>query len=167
MTLKIVQGDINQMETDAIVNAANRDLRQGAGVCGAIYKAAGEEEMREATRGLGPIETGQAVITPGFNLPAKYVIHTPGPVYKDGNQGEEEALIASYKNSLALAKENSCKSVSFPLISSGIYGYPLDEALEVAIRTLEEVSNDLGLEAYLVLFGSDLMARAQEVRGRV
>lgn len=115
-----VQNDITKMETDAIVNAANRRLRVGGGVCGAIFRAAGVEKLQAACNGLGPIETGQAVITDGFHLPAKYIIHTAGPIYQGGNHGEEALLRACYMNSLQLAKEHGCKSIAFPLISSGI-----------------------------------------------
>jgi O-acetyl-ADP-ribose deacetylase (regulator of RNase III) len=128
MPLTIVRQDITKMKADAIVNAANTDLAMGGGVCGAIFKAAGTDKLQAACDKLSPIQTGDAVITPGFKLPAKYVIHAARPVYRYGKHGEEELLRAAYTNSLKRAVENGCESVAFPLISSGIYGYPKDEA---------------------------------------
>ncbi len=148
-----VQNDITKMETDAIVNAANRRLRVGGGVCGAIFRAAGVEKLQAACNGLGPIETGQAVITDGFHLPAKYIIHTAGPIYQGGNHGEEALLRACYMNSLQLAKEHGCKSIAFPLISSGIYGYPKEEALRVAEEAIGDFLTSNEMDVYLVLFG--------------
>ena len=157
MPLRIVSNDITKMDVDAIVNAANTGLRMGGGVCGAIFGAAGASELQTACDKLAPIETGGAVVTPGFALPAKYVIHTAGPVYRDGKHGEEALLRACYTNSLNLAKENGCKSVAFPLISSGIYGYPKDEALSVATSAIGEwlIENDdeNDMDVSLVLFG--------------
>lgn len=154
MPLTIVQQDITKMKTDAIVNAANTALQMGGGVCGAIFKAAGPAALQAACDKLAPIQTGEAVITPGFGLPAKYVIHTAGPVYRDGKQGEAELLRACYRNALKRAAENGCRSVAFPLISSGIYGYPKAEALRVAtgaIRGFLE-DTDYDLEVSLVVF---------------
>lgn len=148
-----VQNDITKMETDAIVNAANRQLRMGGGVCGAIFRAAGVEKLQAACNGLGPIETGQAVITDGFHLPAKYIIHTAGPIYQGGTHGEEALLRACYMNSLQLAKEHGCKSIAFPLISSGIYGYPKEEALRVAEEAIGDFLTSNEMDVYLVLFG--------------
>ncbi|MGI6348897.1 MAG: macro domain-containing protein [Eubacteriaceae bacterium] len=148
-----VQNDITKMETDAIVNAANRRLRVGGGVCGAIFRAAGVEKLQAACNGLGPIETGQAVITDGFHLPAKYIIHTAGPIYQGGTHGEEALLRACYMNSLELAKEHGCKSIAFPLISSGIYGYPKEEALRVAEEAIGDFLTSNEMDVYLVLFG--------------
>jgi O-acetyl-ADP-ribose deacetylase (regulator of RNase III) len=148
-----VQNDITKMETDAIVNAANRRLRVGGGVCGAIFRAAGVEKLQAACNGLGPIETGQAVITDGFKLPAKYIIHTAGPIYQGGTHGEEALLRSCYMNSLQLAKEHGCKSIAFPLISSGIYGYPKEEALSVAEEAIGDFLTSNEMDVYLVLFG--------------
>ena len=131
--MKIVQGDITKLAVDAIVNAANQMMLGGGGVDGAIHRAAGEElfdaclkvpEVRPDVR----CPTGEARITPGFRLPAKFVIHTVGPVYRDGQHGEPEKLADCYRNSLALAVENGCKSVAFPCISTGVYGYPIEDA---------------------------------------
>lgn len=138
MSLEIISQDITSLKVDAIVNAANKELQMGGGVCGAIFRAAGASKLEEACRDLAPIITGEAVITPGFSLPAKYIIHTAGPVYKDGNSGEKNQLRAAYLNSLELAREQNVKSIAFPLISSGIYGYPKDQAKEVAISAIEE-----------------------------
>ena len=141
--MKIVQGDITTLEVDAIVNAANQVMLGGGGVDGAIHRAAGKElfdaclkvpEVRPGVR----CPTGEARITPGFKLPAKFVIHTVGPVYRDGQHGEPEKLANCYRNSLALAAENNCKSVAFPCISTGVYGYPIKDAAEIAVRETRE-----------------------------
>lgn len=132
MKLTAVQGDITKLEVDAIVNAANCTLLGGGGVDGAIHRAAGRE-LLEACRVFGGCKTGEARITPGFRLPAKFVIHTPGPVWHGGKRGEPELLRACYVNSLTLAVENGCKSIAFPAISTGVYGYPKREAAEIAV----------------------------------
>ena len=141
--IKIIQGDITTLAVDAIVNAANQVMLGGGGVDGAIHRAAGPElyeaclkvpEVRPGVR----CPTGEARITPGFRLPAKFVIHTVGPVYRDGLHGEPEKLAACYRNSLALAAENGCKSIAFPCISTGIYGYPIEDAAKIAVREVEE-----------------------------
>ena len=135
------------MNVDAIVNAANTKLQEGGGVCGAIFNAAGAERLQAVCNNHAPIQTGDAVITSGFALPAKYIIHTAGPLYRDGNHGEESLLRSCYINSLDLAKKYECKSIAFPLISSGIYGYPKDEALNVATNAINEwLSNVQSLE---------------------
>jgi len=132
MPLTIIHGDITKLQIDAIVNTANTNLQMGGGVCGAIFDAAGADRLQAACDNLAPIQTGEAVITRGFALPAKYIIHTAGPIYHEGNQGEEALLRSCYKNALDLAKKHGCKSVAIPLISSGIYGYPKAQALAVA-----------------------------------
>ena len=141
--VKIVQGDITTLAVDAIVNAANQMMLGGGGVDGAIHRAAGPElykaclkvpEVRPGVR----CPTGEARITPGFKLPAKYVIHTVGPVYRDGLHGEPEKLAACYRNSLALAAETGCKSIAFPCISTGIYGYPIEDAAQIAVQAVME-----------------------------
>ena len=141
--IKVIQGDITTLAVDAIVNAANQVMLGGGGVDGAIHRAAGRElyeaclkvpEVRPGVR----CPTGEARITPGFKLPAKYVIHTVGPVYRDGRHGEPELLAACYRNSLALAAENGCRSIAFPCISTGVYGYPIADAARIAIREVEE-----------------------------
>lgn len=144
-------GDITRQKTQAIVNAANSALRQGGGVCGAIFKAAGEEKLRETCEKIGSCPTGRAVITPGFDLDAEYIIHTPGPVWEGGGKNEENLLYLSYQNSLALAHEYGVKSISFPLISSGIYGYPPREALQVARRAIVDSPFGQDMDIYLVL----------------
>jgi len=152
MPLHIIHDDITTMKSDAIVNAANTGLRMGGGVCGAIFKAAGIEELTRACAPLAPIKTGEAVITAGFALKASFIIHTAGPVYRDGRSGEEELLSACYHNSLALAKEHNLSSIAFPLIASGIYGYPKDEALAVATATINAFLREETMEVYLVLY---------------
>lgn len=155
MPLHIVHNDITKMQVDAIVNAANTALKMGGGVCGAIFRAAGAEQMQAACDAIGGCQTGRAVITPGFNLPAKYVIHTPGPVWQGGDKREEQLLRSCYLSSLELAKKHGCKSVAFPLISSGIYGYPKDQAMEVATTAIEDFLRESNseMDVYLVLFG--------------
>ena len=152
MPLHIIHDDITTMKSDAIVNAANTGLRMGGGVCGAIFKAAGIEELTRACAPLAPIKTGEAVITAGFALKAPFIIHTAGPVYRDGRSGEEELLAACYHNSLALATEHNLSSIAFPLISSGIYGYPKDEALAVATDAINTFLREETMEVYLVLY---------------
>jgi O-acetyl-ADP-ribose deacetylase (regulator of RNase III) len=130
MPFTIVRQDITKIKVDTIVNAANTDLQMGGGVCGAIFKAAGATQLQAACAKLAPIKIGEAVITPGFGLPAKFIIHAAGPVYRQWNKEQnEQHLCAAYTNSLKRAVENDCETIAFPLISSGIYGYPKDEAL--------------------------------------
>ena len=167
MPFEIVRCDITTMDTDAIVNAANTALQQGGGVCGAIFKAAGEVELQRACNEIAPIQTGQAVITPGFRLKAKYIIHTAGPVWHGGREGEEEQLKSCYKNSLLIAKENGCTSIAFPLISSGIYGYPKEQALRVAadtIRTYLDAQNpddENDMTVYLCVFDKAAFSQSE------
>ena len=155
MPLSVIYNDITKMKVDAIVNAANPNLQMGGGVCGAIFSAAGAERLQAACDNFAPIKIGEAVITQGFKLPAKYIIHTAGPVYRDGKQNEETLLRSCYINSLDLAKKNGCKSIAFPLISSGIYGYPKDEAMSVAKDTIETWLTENDMDVSLVLFDRD------------
>ena len=140
------------MKTDAIGNAANTTLRMGGGVCGAIFRTAGPEDLQKACDAIGGCPVGQAVITRGYRLPAAYVIHTVGPVWQGGRAGEEELLRACYRNSLALAQAHGLSSVAFPLISAGIFGYPKEAALEIARETIVSFLETADLDVYLVLF---------------
>ena len=157
MALKILSEDITKLEVDAIVNAANTQLLAGRGVCGAIFRAAGHRELQEACDKLAPIHTGEAVITPGFNLPAKFVIHTAGPIWNGGQSGEENLLRNCYINSLQLAVENNLQSIAFPLISSGIYGYPPHDALKVAIQAIKDFLVQKDLDVILTVLNKSLI----------
>ena len=138
MSLNIKLENLVKMDVDAIVNAANKELLPGGGVCGAIFQGAKSKNLEMDCKKLGPIKTGQAVITGAYNLPSKYIIHAVGPIYRDGLSGEEEFLRNAYINSLKLAKKHFIKSIAFPLISAGIYGYPLKEACKIAVDTIRE-----------------------------
>lgn len=171
MPFSIVRQDITKMKTDAIVNAANTALQMGGGVCGAIFKAAGAEKLQQACDQISktsPIKTGEAAITPGFRLPAKYVIHAAGPVYNSKNKEECAALLRSaYTKSLALALENKCESIAFPLISSGIYGYPKDEALREATTAITDFLAEHEMDVYLAVFDKASFVVGKELMGEV
>ncbi len=152
MPLLTVRNDITNMTVDAIVNAANPSLLGGGGVDGAIHRKAGKELLAEC-KTLGGCEVGEAKITKGYKLPCKYVIHTVGPIYKDGKHGEKEKLALCYENSLKLAKEHNCETVAFPLISAGAYGYPGQEASKIASKTIADfLSNNDDMTVYMVIF---------------
>ena len=172
MQIKVVQGDITAIEVDAIVNAANQMMLGGGGVDGAIHRAAGRElyaaclkvpEVRPGVR----CPTGEARITPGFNLPAKFVIHTVGPVYRDGKHGEPEKLAACYRNSLSLAAANECRSMAFPCISTGVYGYPVADAAKIAVREVTEfLKTHGGIDVVFCCFsGGDRMIYEKLLNG--
>lgn len=163
MPFQIVHNDITKMHTDAIVNAANTHLLMGGGVCGAIFNGAGPDKLERECRKLAPCPVGSAVITGGYGLPARYVIHAVGPIWRGGGQGERELLAGAYRSALALAKEKDCGSVAFPLISSGIYGYPKLEALRVAVDTIREFLAGEELDVYLVVFDRRAVELGQEL----
>jgi O-acetyl-ADP-ribose deacetylase (regulator of RNase III) len=162
--LEALRADITTLAVDAIVNAANSSLLGGGGVDGAIHRAAGPQLLEECRR-IGGCPTGQARITRGYRLPAKYVIHAVGPVWRGGTDGEPELLASCYRNSLRLAEEHDIRSIAFPAISCGIYGYPIDQAAEIAVR---ECANANFLEhIILVCFGSDVFDAVEHSLRRV
>lgn len=168
MPFTIVRQDITKMQVDAIVNAANTDLIMGGGVCGAIFKAAGADALQAACDKAAPIKTGGAAITSGFDLPAKYVIHAAGPVYHQWNVEQNEQLLRSaYIESLNLALQNKCESIAFPLISSGIYGYPKREALQVATSAIKDFLIQHDMNVFLVIFDKQAFAVSEELLGEV
>ena len=155
--LEAVQGDITREDADAIVNAANSGLARGGGVCGAIFAAAGPE-LDGACARLGGCPTGEAKVTPGFRLPARWIIHAVGPVWQGGHAGEPDLLASAYRRSLAVADEVGARSVAFPAISTGIYGYPLDPATEIAVRVCQDAETNVELVRFVAFDGRTLAA---------
>ena len=157
MVMELHRGDITKLAVDAIVNAANSSLLGGGGVDGAIHRAAGPELVAEC-RLLGGCETGEAKITRGYRLPAKHVIHTVGPVWRGGTSGEPELLASCYRNSLALAVQHAVRTIAFPAISCGIYGYPVEQATEIAVREVTEFhARETAIERVIfVCFGAEV-----------
>ena len=166
MPFLIVRNDITRMQVDAIVNAANPGLLGGGGVDGAIHAAAGEE-LDRACRALGGCPVGQAKPTPGFRLPCKWVLHTVGPVWQGGHAGERELLKSCYRSCLELAESLNCESVAFPLISSGTYGYPKDQAARVALEAIEGYLREREMTVYLVLYGEESLAASRPIFDKI
>lgn len=163
MPFEIVRNDITKMSVDAIVNAANSALAPGGGVCGAIFAAAGYDQLDRACRAIGHCDVGQAVITNGFHLPAKYVFHAVGPIWRGGGQNEAALLKSCYISSLRLAEENGCQSIAFPLISSGIYGYPKAEALKIAVSAIGEFLLEHEMQVFLTIFDRNALLLSEKL----
>lgn len=163
MPLHIVRNDITRMQVDAVVNAANQDLLQGGGVCGAIFAAAGAPELQAACDAIGHCNTGDSVATPAFKLSAKHIIHTAGPVWQGGTHGEEQALRSCYHTALTLAHELGDTSIAFPLVSSGIYGYPKEAAIDVALGEIRAFLDVYDMDVFLTIFDAESLRAS---RGR-
>ena len=164
-SIKIQKIGITDLDTDAIVNAANEGLWAGGGVCGAIFDAAGHSKLQAACNAIGHCDTGSAVITPGFDLKAKYIIHAVGPVWQGGDHGEPQLLYGAYYRSLELAVENGCHSIGFPLISSGIFGYPKDKAWRKAIQACNDFfkkNPDADLQVIFAVLDNRILALGQQ-----
>lgn len=155
MPLEMIRNDITHMHVDAIVNAANEQLKMGGGVCGAIFRAAGADQLQAACDEIGHCPTGGAVRTQAFGLQANHIIHTVGPVWRGGGHGEEKLLRSCYQNSLALAASHGCESIAFPVISAGIYGYPKEQALQIAIAEIHAFLMQHDMQVYIVVFDKE------------
>ncbi len=154
--LEAARGDITAERVDAVVNAANQHLRGGGGVDGAIHRAAGADRLQAACRAIGTCPPGHAVVTDGFDLPARFIIHTVGPVWHGGTAGEPETLAACYRSALAVADEVGARSVAFPAISTGVFGYPLEQAAEVAVTTVRAADTDVTLVRFVAFDAATL-----------
>ena len=166
MSLQIIRNDITKMKVDVIVNAANTGLKMGGGVCGAIFKAAGAENLQKECDSIGKCNTGEAVITKGYNLPATYIIHTPGPIW-NGENKTNDLLKNCYLNSLKLALEHKVESIAFPLISSGIYGYPKELAFKIAVEAVQEFLFENDMEVYLMVFDKSAVDISEKLFSRI
>lgn len=159
MALQVVEIDILKLKVDAIVNASNVDLVEGGGICGQIFEKAGRDKLKKVCQKLSPVKPGDAVITDGFNLYQKYIIHAVGPIYNEMyREACEKILSDAYKNSLKIAKENKIKSIAFPLISAGIYGFPEKDAFFVAKKTIDEFLKENEMEVYLSTYGKNILS---------
>ena len=163
MPFQIIRNDITKVKADAIVNTANPNVAIGSGTDSAIYQAAGEEKLLAEREKIGPMTPGQAASTPAFQLDAEYIIHTIGPAWIDGNQGEREILHSCYENSLNLASELKCQSIAFPLIATGVYGFPKDEALQIALGEINKFLLSHDMDVILVVFDK----KAFELSGKL
>ncbi len=164
MSFNLLMGDITNLKVDAIVNAANTELKIGGGVCGAIFCAAGPKKLEQACDMIGTCPVGESVITKGYESSAKYIIHTVGPVWRGGNQGEKRLLENAYNSALTMATEHDCQSIAFPLISSGIYGYPKLEAIKVAVNVIEEYLATYDIDVFLILFDEQSYELAKKIK---
>ncbi|MBQ5441900.1 MAG: macro domain-containing protein [Firmicutes bacterium] len=165
-SVKIQKTDITKLKTDCVVNAANEELLAGGGVCGAIFREAGMSKLQAACNAIGHCDTGKAVITPGFNLPAKYIIHAVGPIWRGGNHKEPQHLYGAYYSSLELALSNGCHSIGFPLISAGIFGYPLEEAWRKGIQAVRDFfynELDADLQVIFAVLDDHIMSVGENV----
>lgn len=163
--ISIKKIDITKLAVDAIVNAANSGLVAGGGVCGAIFRDAGMAQLSAACADIGGCKTGNAVITPGFNLPAKHVIHAVGPIWRGGNDNEPQLLYSAYKQSLTVAKDNGCHTIAFPLISAGIYGYPKDQAWRKAIQACQDfiaANSDYDIDIIFAVLDDSILKMGQD-----
>ncbi len=167
MPFQIVRNDITHMRVDAVVNAANERLQAGSGVCGAIFAGAGDLDLQAACDTIGHCDTGKAVVTPGFRLPAKHVIHTVGPIWRGGHHGEEQALRSCYRSALALALQLGDASIAFPLISSGAFGYPKSQAIDIAQQEIRTFLEHHEMDVYLTIYDAEALHFVTERFARV